>query len=71
MRLRFMGDLLQARVSELEGQVARLVAESQEKSVALQWQAQARVRELVQKVQSFAANLTDSVSASVACVSMQ
>ncbi len=70
MRLRFMGDLLQARVSELEGQVARLVAESQEKSVALQ-QAQARVRELVQKVQSFAANLTDSVSASVACVSMQ
>lgn len=70
MRLRFMRDLLQARVSELEGQVARLVAESQEKSVALQ-QAQARVRELVQKVQSFAANLTDSVSASVACVSMQ
>lgn len=70
MRLRFMGDSLQARVSELEGQVARLVAESQEKSVALQ-QAQARVRELVQKVQSFAANLTDSVSASVACVSMQ
>ncbi|KAI0794138.1 hypothetical protein C8Q74DRAFT_559043 [Fomes fomentarius] len=59
MRLRFMGDSLQARVSELEDQVARLAAESQDKSVALQ-QAQARVCELVQKVQSFAANLAES-----------